>query len=73
MPKKYVRKVKRNQCKSAMAKKQLRMGIKVEMEHTSSPKVAKRIALDHLREFPGKPYYTELAKLEKKLKRNVKK
>lgn len=56
-----------------MAKKQLRMGIKVEMEHTSSPKVAKRIALDHLREFPGKPYYTELAKLEKKLKRNVKK
>ena len=48
--------------------KQLKMGIKVEMEHTSSPKVAKKIAMDHLKEFAGKPYYTELKKMEKKLK-----
>lgn len=52
-------------------KRQLDMGIKVEMEHTSSPKIAKQIALDHLREFckDGKslPYYTELKKMEKKL------
>ena len=49
--------------------KQLKMGIKVEMEHTSSPKVAKKIATDHLKEFAGKPYYTELKKMERKLKK----
>ena len=42
---------------------QLKMGIKVEMEHTSDPLIAKRIALDHLTEI--KDYYTRLAKMEK--------
>jgi len=46
--------------------KQLEMGIKVEMEHTTSPEIAKRIALDHLAEFPN--YYTALAEMENKLK-----
>jgi hypothetical protein len=46
--------------------KQLKMGLKVEMEHTNDPKVAKEIVHDHLSEFPS-GYYTELAKLEKKL------
>lgn len=50
-------------------KKQLRMGIKVEMEHTKSKRVAEKIAKDHLREFKGKPYYTYLLKMERKLKR----
>ena len=50
-------------------KNQLKMGIKIEMEHTSNPKIAKKIALDHLREFAGKPYYTELKKMERKLKK----
>jgi len=50
---------------------QLIMGIKVEMEHTSDPKVAKKIAMDHLAEFPT--YYTELAKMEEKLKGQEKK
>ena len=38
--------------------KQLEMGIKVEMEHTDDPAVAKRIALQHLAEDPE--YYTKL-------------
>jgi len=43
--------------------KELKMGIKVEMEHTTDPFIAKRIALDHLAEMPD--YYTRLAKMEK--------
>ena len=41
---------------------QLRMGIQVEMEHTSDPKIAEEIALDHLAEDPN--YYTKLKKME---------
>jgi len=51
---------------------ELKIGIQVEMEHTNNPKMAKRIAMDHLAEFNGKLYYTELLKLEKKLKKLVK-
>jgi len=50
-------------------KKQLRMGIKVEMEHTKNPAIAKKIACDHLKEFGyDAKYYTELLKMEKRLK-----
>lgn len=42
-------------------KHQLKMGIKVEKEHTSSLKAAARIALDHLYEDPK--YYSKLSKL----------
>jgi len=45
--------------------KALAQGTKVEMEHTDDPKKAKRIAMDHLTEYPT--YYTELKKMEKKL------
>jgi hypothetical protein len=38
--------------------KQLEMGIKVEMEHTTDPNVAEKIARDHLAEDPE--YYTKL-------------
>jgi hypothetical protein len=41
---------------------QLKMGIKVEYEHTSSEFIAKRIALDHLAECDD--YYTRLNKME---------
>jgi hypothetical protein len=41
-------------------KKELELGIKTEMEHTSDPKIAKEIALDHLFEDPK--YYTKLKK-----------
>ena len=43
--------------------KQLEMGIKVEMEHTTDPLISRKIALDHLKEIPD--YYTRLDKMEK--------
>jgi DNA-directed RNA polymerase alpha subunit len=47
-------------------KTQLENGVKVEMEHTDNKEIAKKIAKDHLDEFPD--YYVELAKMEEKLK-----
>jgi hypothetical protein len=47
--------------------KQVINGIKVEMEHTKDPEVAKKIALDHLNESIF--YYEELEKMEKRLER----
>ena len=41
---------------------ELAIGRQIELEHTKSPKVAERIAKDHLREFPD--YYTRLRKME---------
>lgn len=46
--------------------KELEMGIKVEMEHTTNKEIAKRIALDHLTEISN--YYTLLAEMENKAK-----
>lgn len=46
---------------------QLKIGTKIEMEHTDSKKVARRIAKDHLREYSN--YYEELPKFEARLKR----
>jgi len=43
--------------------KQLEMGIKVEMEHTTDKDLAERISMDHLAEIPD--YYTRLDKMEK--------
>jgi hypothetical protein len=45
-------------------KKELKMGIKVEMEHTKDKAKAKEIAMDHLWENPS--YYTKLKKVETK-------
>ena len=45
-------------------KKQLEMGMKVEMEHTDSKEKAHEIAMDHLWEDPS--YYTKLKKIEAK-------
>jgi uncharacterized membrane-anchored protein YjiN (DUF445 family) len=41
---------------------QLKAGIKVEMEHTDDPKIAREIAMDHLTEDPQ--YYVKLDKME---------
>lgn len=41
---------------------QLKMGIKAELEHTSSREMAKEIAKDHLKEDPK--YYSKLKKME---------
>jgi predicted DNA-binding protein YlxM (UPF0122 family) len=43
--------------------KQLKMGIKVEQEHTKNLNAAREIALDHLNEMPD--YYDKLKKMEK--------
>ena len=43
--------------------KQLKMGMEVEKEHTKHEKIAREIALDHLRELPD--YYSRLKKMEK--------
>lgn len=45
---------------------ELAMGIKVEMEHTDDPDIAKSIAKDHIKEL--KNYYTLLLKMEKEAK-----
>lgn len=42
--------------------KQLAMGIRVELEHTKNLKIAREIAMDHLKEDPR--YYTKLKKIE---------
>ena len=41
---------------------QLRLGIKVESEHTDDKEIAKSIAKDHLSEIPD--YYTRLENME---------
>ena len=41
---------------------ELKMGTKVEYEHTKDTSEAREIALDHLLELPD--YYTRLAKME---------
>jgi hypothetical protein len=40
--------------------KQIKKGVKVEMEHTNDPKVALKIAMDHIKEDPK--YYDKLVK-----------
>lgn len=42
--------------------KELKMGTKVELEHTKCPLIAEKIAKDHLAELPD--YYTRLKKME---------
>lgn len=48
---------------SSAIKRELKMGIKVEFEHTRDPEIAREIALDHLAELPD--YYTRLIDMEK--------
>jgi hypothetical protein len=43
---------------------QLQMGIEVEMEHTDDPRIARKIALDHLSEVSD--YYTRLKLVERR-------
>lgn len=47
---------------------ELEMGIQIEMEHTSNPVIATRIALDHLAEEGSENYYTQLKKMEEKMR-----
>ena len=43
--------------------KELKLGIKIEMEHIDDESIAKEIAKDHLSELPD--YYSKLVKMEK--------
>lgn len=52
---------------SEFPKDQLRIGRKVEMEHTNNPRIATEIAKDHLAEI--KDYYTRLRRMERQAKR----
>ena len=49
---------------SRFSDKQLRMGISIEKEHTTNPRLAKEIAKDHLTE--DRNYYTHLNEMEDK-------
>jgi len=65
---------------SLFDKKVIEDGIKVELEHTTNKEVAKQIAKDHIKEMGYKniegkitsDYYSELSKLENKLKTELK-
>lgn len=48
---------------------QLKMGIKVEHEHTKDSEKAKKIAMDHLFEDPQ--YYTKLKKIERVQEKSI--
>jgi hypothetical protein len=51
-------------------KRELKLGSRIELEHTKSRKIATRIAKQHLCEFPR--YYTKgLIPMERRLKKNV--
>lgn len=51
-------------------KKEMYIGIKVELEHTTEKDVAIEITLDHLFEFPD--YYTRLLDMEAEAKKELK-
>lgn len=46
---------------SALDPRQLRIGTEVEFEHTSEPRIARQIAMDHLVEDPH--YYDKLLRM----------
>ena len=52
-----------NHEKHEQFEKELKRGMYVEKEHTNKPKLAKKIAMDHLKEDPK--YYTKLKTLFK--------
>lgn len=49
--------------------KELKMGIKVELEHGMDKPQAEKIAKDHLRENPT--YYSDLKKCQSKIKKKL--
>jgi len=60
--------------KSPKIKKEIKIGAKIELEHTKSKTLAEKIAKDHIKEFGD--YYTNkkygLLKMEKMFKKNRK-
>jgi hypothetical protein len=78
--KQYLKNVRAEAGSTQVDPAQLAKGIEVEKEHTSTYNALRKnpsmpnsaaqalTTIDHLQEFPGKPYYTELEKLEEKLR-----
>ena len=62
--------VKKHDSALADIKKELKIGIKIELEHTKSKEIAEEIALDHLYEFPD--YYTRLKDMENEAEKDLK-
>lgn len=58
---------KKHKVSSQQIEQQLKMGIKIESEHTSNTAMAREIALDHLAEKPD--YYTRLKSVEEDLRK----
>jgi hypothetical protein len=52
----------------AFLRRQLAKGMKAEREHSSDPKVVRKIAIDHLWEFPD--YYDRLEKMERQARKH---
>jgi hypothetical protein len=50
---------------------ELKLGIEIELEHTTDPETAKRISLDHLAEHKKSDYYTRLKKMEEEMNREL--
>lgn len=48
-------------------RRELHIGLNMELEHTQSKNRARNIALDHLRQFPN--YYSNLVRMERRMKR----
>lgn len=52
--------------------KEIARGVDIEMEHTTNPLIAKRIALDHIAESWPVSYYDKLEKMEKEIEKEKK-
>ena len=50
--------------------KELKIGTRIEMEHTTNPRVARNIAMNHLDEFSD--YYKHLRTMEMRMKKKGK-
>lgn len=54
---------KRHRVPLSLILAELKIGIETEKEHTTDEKIAREIALDHLKELPD--YYSRLTNMEK--------
>jgi len=59
---------KADNSKKKYNEEEMKIGRKIEMEHTNDPRIAEEISQDHLEEFPD--YYTRLGKMEDEAKKD---
>jgi hypothetical protein len=75
---KKTKQIKKELIRTKQIKKELKTGAKMEMEHTKSKRKARKIAEDHLKEFPkyydkkvGLPAMEKRMMMKKKAKKKV--